>query len=180
MANAQTSDTSTESKPTYTNIDVDSLKRLSFVRGVPVVERAMISSIVNEVCELVDASNTDLCITFERVTQMSDGFLGVSLKSPDTRYASDDMRGKVCIRIYICEDGDVVQMFNVIMTYQGMVSLIGDFTGFLKFTLKKFGTTSSASTASVQSASVPVSGGSRSATNVGIAIPNDDDEDEDK
>ena len=127
---------------TYTNLDVDMLKNITFKDGVTVVERAMISAVVKEILELVDASSTDLGMTFERVKPISNGFLGVSLESPDTRFVTDDLRGSVCVRIYICEDGSTIQKFNVIMSYQGMVSLIGNFDGFVKFTLKKFDSTS--------------------------------------
>ena len=143
-----------EKETTYTNLDLGMLKKCVFVRGVTMVERAMISSVVNEIAELAEASSTDLCMTFERVTQMADGsFLGVVLDSPDTRHTTDDLRGKECIRIYVCEKGDVIQIFNVIMSYQGMISLIGDFHGMSKFTLKTFGD-SSTSGASVQPASL--------------------------
>lgn len=134
-----------EKKVAYTNLDLGMLKKCVFVRGVTMVERAMISSVVNEIAELAEASSKDLCMTFERVRQLADGsFLGVSLDSPDTRHTTDDLRGKECVRIYVCEDGETIQEFNVIMSYHGLISLIGDFRGMVKFTLKTFSDSTSA------------------------------------
>lgn len=135
----ETPSTDQKEEKKYTNLDINMLKRMSFIRGVSVVERAMISAVIQEVVELADAASGDLCMTFERVPQKGDGsFVGVDMDSPDTRKVTDDMRGKECVRIYVCEDGSVVQTTNVIMSYHGLISLIGDFRGFAKFTLKKF------------------------------------------
>lgn len=164
-----------DKQPTYTNLDVNTFKNgIVFRRNVPLVERAMIMSVINEVMELSDAaSDKDLCITFERVKKLSDGFLGVVLDSPDTRFVTDDVKDSECVRIYICEDGTAIQEFNVIMSYEAMMSLIGNFYGFAKFTLKKFDTTS---TASVARAAAPASNTSASKPGAGYGILSTDDD----